>query len=96
MLINAPAERQGLIFAYKMRRDTASRLRFLSVTYVYVRSHQGSRALLVWLAFSYGKVVPTKYTQFGASLSVVYVSVHSFETSLDLGVFSCGKRGTPI
>ena len=37
--------------AYEMRRDTSSHLRFLSVAYPQVRSHQESHALLVWLAF---------------------------------------------
>ena len=56
---NTPVETQGFYVyffclrnsAYEMRRDTSSRLRFLSVTYPQVRFHQESHALLVWLAF---------------------------------------------
>ena len=56
MYVNAPAVRQGLCVAYKMLRHTLSRLRFLLVTYVSVRSRREIRALLVLLAFSNGKM----------------------------------------
>ena len=38
-----------------LRRISSSRLRFVLVVYVYVHSHQGSRAFLVLLVFSNGK-----------------------------------------
>ena len=50
--------RRGFIFsffAYEIRRNTSSRLRFLSVTYVCVRSRQEIRALLVLLVFPNGR-----------------------------------------
>ena len=52
---NTPAGCRGFIFAYEIRRNTSSHLRFLSVTYVYVRSRQEIRTLLVLLVFPNGK-----------------------------------------
>jgi hypothetical protein len=40
--------------AYKIRRNTLSRLRFSLLVYVYVHSRREIRALRVLLAFSYG------------------------------------------
>ena len=83
------------MFSCKMRRNTMSRLRFLSVTYVYVRSRQESRALLVLLAFSYGKYLSL---QFFASLTHIFLRQGRAERSrqesralLVLLAFSYGK-----
>ena len=46
------------LFYYKMQRNTALTLRFLSVTYVCVRARRESRSRLALLAFSYAKHQP--------------------------------------